>query len=42
MENTKKSYLAADIRIVALTSGDIVTASGADDFGYVDQDGWDS
>ena len=42
MENGKKIYFNAEIEIVNLTSGDIVTASVADNFDYVDQNGWDS
>ena len=42
MENGKRIYFNAEIEIVNLTSGDIVTASVADSFDYVDQNGWDS
>ena len=42
MENTKKSYLRAEIEIANFTSQDIVTASSADSFDYVDGDAWDA
>ena len=42
MENGKKIYNSAEIEVVNLTTQDIVTASTADSFDYVDQDGWDA
>ena len=40
--DSKKNYLSAEIEITKFTSQDIVTASTADNFDYVDQDAWDS
>ena len=42
MENSKKSYLLAEIEITSFTSQDIVTASSADSFDYVDGGAWDA
>ena len=42
MENTKKSYLHAEIEITKFSSLDIVTASSADSFDYVDDNAWDT
>lgn len=40
--DSKRIYLSAEIEITKFTSQDIVTASTADNFDYVDQDAWDS
>ena len=42
MENSKKTYLNAEIEIADFSSQDIVTTSTADSFDYVDQNGWDA
>ena len=42
MENTKRSYLPAEIEIAKFSSQDIVTASSADSFDYVDDNAWDT
>ena len=42
MENSKRTYLSAEIAVTHFSAQDIVTASTADSFDYVDQNGWDS
>ena len=42
MKPEKITYEPAKIDVVLLSRSDIVTASTADSFDYVDQNGWDS
>ena len=42
MKREKLPYEAAKLNVTVFESEDIVTASVADNFDYVDQDAWDS
>jgi hypothetical protein len=42
MENGKKIYADVEIVIMKFPSSDIVTASTADNFTWVDENGWDA
>ena len=42
MKNEKQNYTMAEIEIAKFSSQDIVTASSADSFDYVDDNAWDT
>ena len=42
MKNEKQNYTTAEIEIAKFSSHDIVTASSADSFDYVDDNAWDT
>ena len=42
MRSEKRVYEKAEIDVLRFVAEDIVTASTADSFDYVDKDGWDT
>ena len=42
MNSLKLTYETAEIEVTRFGAEDIVTASSADNFDYVDKDAWDS